>query len=283
MSGRREGIQTGTWEAVSIVQLPTEQLQAMPANRDGYRDEQLAALAESLLRDGPLQALLVRPLSDGSYAIIAGSRRWHAARLAGLRHLPCRVLDVDEDRAFVLGLIENVHRRELGALEEAQAYQELLDRGIVRNRAGIARLVGVTRMRITQRMRLLDLDEWTQTALAEHSDVLTEYHGRLLCAVRSTAARQQLVLQAVDGRWSGARLRQEIERLAIAEDQHGWVSGDRYFPRSYSIALPGFRVSISFRRADLRQVRDTLARLEAEVQSFLSTPAVQLRVPAKDP
>jgi len=238
--------------------------------RRRYSDSDIALLAESLQQHGLLMPLWVRPFQDDCYEIIAGERRWRAAQVAGIAILSCRVFPVTEDQAFVLSLIENLERADLTPLEEAQAYQEMLDRGIARNRADIARQVGVTRSRITQRMKLLELDAGTQRKLREHPDLLTEYHGRLLWQVKDLPSRHRLADEAIEGRWSGGRLRMEIEEWLREREIDKWLSGDRSVPRAHTISLPGFRISISFERADLCQVQDALARLQARLHELMT-------------
>jgi ParB/RepB/Spo0J family partition protein len=257
--------------AVAAAEVDVSRLQPNPRHpRHEYSGSDLGLLADSLRQHGQLAPLLVRRLSDEQYEIIAGTRRWRAASLAGLVALRCQVFEVDEDEAFVLALDDNLQHQRLTPLEEAWAYQELLDRGIVRNRAEIARRVNVTRTRITQRMKLLELDPVTQQKLALHRDLLTEYHGRLLREVEDLSARHRLADEAIDGRWSGGRLRARVEEWLRDRDADSWLSGERSSPRAYSVSLPGFTLSMNFARADLLQVDETLDRLQLRVRAAIA-------------
>jgi ParB/RepB/Spo0J family partition protein len=257
--------------AAATVELRITELRPNPRHpRQRCSDSDIALLADSVHQHGLLAPLWIRPLADGCYEIIAGECRWRAAQLAGISFVSCRVFNVTEDQAFTLSLIENLERSELTPLEEAQAYQEMLDRRIARNRADIARLVCVTRMRITQRMRLLELDAVTQQTLREHPDLLTEYHGRLLWEVKDLPSRHRLADKAVEERWSGGRLKAEIQEWLREREIDHWLSGDQSLPRAYTVSLPGFSLSVSFERADLYQVQDTLGRLQARVDELIA-------------
>ena len=145
--------------SIPVVELPVGVLKPSPHQPRRHPSRcGLEELAQSIASLGVLEPLCVRPLDPPQHEIIAGERRWRAAMLAKMPSVPCRVFRVNENEAFVMALAENLQRRDLSPLEEAQGYQEMLRRGIARNRAAIARLLGVTRPRITQRMKLLELD-----------------------------------------------------------------------------------------------------------------------------
>ena len=228
----------------------------------------LEALAASIRQLGLLEPLCVRPLSAGSYQIIAGESRWRAARLADLSRVPCRLYHVSEDQAFLMALAENLQRHALSPLEEALSYQQMLDRGIAKNRAAIARLLGVSRPRITQRMKLLDLDPVTQQLLEDHPALLTELHGRLLWEVKSLADRHALAHDAIARRWSGARLRAAVEEYLRESDVAAWRGLPLGLPRAYHLSYPGFRLSINFRCADHARVLASLRRLVEHWESL---------------
>ena len=191
-------------DSAQLISLPLSQLHPSPYQpRLTHSQTSIEELAISLREVGLLEPVCVRPLQEHIYQIIAGERRWRAARLAGFTHILCRLLHVSEDTAFVMAVAENLQRRSLSPVEEALAYQEMLERGIAKNRTAIARLLGVSRPRITQRMRLLELDEGTQRRMQEHRSILTEYHGRLLWEVKALADRHRIADEAVERRWSG--------------------------------------------------------------------------------
>ena len=230
-------------------------------------DDGLDELAGSIAKMGVLQPLLVRPneASGGvqRYEVIAGHRRYRAAEIAGLSRVPCIICDVEPEQTFLLALAENLQRDNLHPLDEAWAYDRMIEKGIVRNRTEIARRLGVSRARITQRMQLLRLDEKTKLELVKHAATLSEYHARLLLKLEDLDARHHLAEFAGERGLSGRELRGLIEQWRRSSDVQDWrqEDGGRILPRSYQVSLPGFRLSIDFRRADPSRVLRTLRRL----------------------
>ena len=128
--------------------------------RRSFDEAELRELAESLKTKGVLQAILVRPdpKETGKYQIIAGERRWRAARMAGMTHIPAVVRDVDELALLEFGIIENVQRADLNPIDEAEAYEALIKR-FGRTQESLASSVGKSRAHITNTLRLLQLPE----------------------------------------------------------------------------------------------------------------------------
>jgi ParB family chromosome partitioning protein len=128
--------------------------------RRSFDESELRELAESLKTKGVLQAILVRPdpKETGKYQIIAGERRWRAARMAGMTHIPAVVRDVDELALLEFGIIENVQRADLNPIDEAEAYEALIKR-FGRTQESLATSVGKSRAHITNTLRLLQLPE----------------------------------------------------------------------------------------------------------------------------
>lgn len=253
---------------VPTLELELESIQPSPFQpRRKVPQTHIEALADSIRQFGVLDPICVRPLPGDLYQIIDGECRWRAAKLVGLTGIPCRVREATDDEALVLALIENLQREDLSPLEEALSYQQILDRGIVRNRAGIARLVGVSRARITQRMKILELDPITQQMLEEHRTVLTEYHGRILREVESLTDRRSLAERAVAGKWSGAKLREEVEEYHRLRDIAAWQQDGSGLPRSYSVSYAGFRLHLDMRRADVSLVTEALRRLVVRLEA----------------
>jgi ParB family chromosome partitioning protein len=128
--------------------------------RRSFDETELRELAESLKTKGVLQAILVRPdpKEAGKYQIIAGERRWRAARMAGMTHIPAVVREVDELALLEFGIIENVQRADLNPIDEAEAYEALIKR-FGRTQESLATSVGKSRTHITNTLRLLQLPE----------------------------------------------------------------------------------------------------------------------------
>jgi len=164
----------------------------------------LADLAESIKRQGLMQPVLVRPVGEGRYEIIAGERRVRAATLAGLDEVPVLVREVDDDAAAVMALVENIQREDLNPLEEAQGLQRLIDEfGLTHEQA--AQAVGRSRSAATNLMRLLSLSEPVQKMLLAGD--IEMGHARTLVSLQS--AQQILLAHEIVGKQLSVR---EAER-----------------------------------------------------------------------
>jgi ParB family chromosome partitioning protein len=156
--------------------------------RSRFDAEPLGELAESIRLHGVLQPLLVRRLADG-YELIAGERRWRAARLAGLRTVPAVVrADTGNDEQLVLGLIENLQRTDLDAIEEARGLRRLIEEfGLTHE--DVAQRLGKHRVSVTQSLRLLGGCAAVQSAVA--AGAISAGHARALIALESQASQEQ--------------------------------------------------------------------------------------------
>jgi ParB family chromosome partitioning protein len=167
--------------------------------RKRFDDEALQALADSVKERGVLQPVLVRPVPGGTYELVAGERRWRAARLAGLETLPALVQERDDARSLEDALIENMAREDLNPIEAARAVAGLVEElGLTRESVG--RRVGRSRVAVSNLLRLLDLPD-EALALVEDGS-LTEGHGRALLLADDHAARRSIARAAVQGGWS---------------------------------------------------------------------------------
>jgi ParB family chromosome partitioning protein len=167
--------------------------------RKRFDDEALQALADSVKERGVLQPVLVRPVPGGTYELVAGERRWRAARLAGLETLPALVQERDDARSLEDALIENMAREDLNPIEAARAVAGLVEElGLTREDVG--RRVGRSRVAVSNLLRLLDLPD-EALALVEDGS-LTEGHGRALLLADDHAARRSIARAAVQGGWS---------------------------------------------------------------------------------
>jgi len=139
--------------------LPIHKVEPNPGQpRQDFDEEELQALSESIALHGVMQPLTVRELSSGYYQIIAGERRWRAARMAGLSEIPVVVIEADDKKVMELALIENLQRQDLNAMEEAQGYMSLMqDYGLTQDEA--AKRVGKSRPAVANALRLLSLPE----------------------------------------------------------------------------------------------------------------------------
>jgi ParB family transcriptional regulator, chromosome partitioning protein len=167
--------------------------------RRNFEDGPLQALADSLRERGVLQPVLVRPNPAGTYELIAGERRWRAARLAGLEKIPALIRPRDDAAALELALIENMAREDLNPVEEARACAALVEElGLTREEVG--RRVGRGRVAVSNLVRLLDLPDDTLDLLEKRA--LSEGHGRALLLAEDHATRRTLARSAVQEGWS---------------------------------------------------------------------------------
>jgi ParB family chromosome partitioning protein len=149
--------------------------------RKQFERESLEALADSIAAHGVLQPILVRqnPNFEGTYEIIAGERRWRAAKMAGLTEIPAMVVDSDDMKTSQIALIENVQREDLNVVEEAFAYQELIDRFDM-TQEEVSRQVGKSRSAVANILRLLDLPEVVLEMLKDPESNMSAGHARAL-------------------------------------------------------------------------------------------------------
>ena len=165
--------------------------------RKSFSDDSLLTLASSVRELGVLQPLIVRPVEgeSGQYELIAGERRWRAASLAGLETVPVLVQDDVNDRlSLEQAVVENLHRVDLHPLEEAAAYQQLIDEFDLTHEQ-VAQRVGKSRANITNTLRLLQLGEVAQSALANSE--ITAGHARSLLAIADPDAQAMMVARII--------------------------------------------------------------------------------------
>lgn len=169
--------------------LPLHKIEPNPNQpRRFFDEEELQALADSIAEHGIIQPLAVRETQDGYYQIIAGERRWRAARLAGLQELPVVVLEADDRTVMELALIENLQRQDLNPMEEAEGYRSLMeDYGMTQEQA--AQRVGKSRPAVANALRLLSLPEEVAQLVVNGS--LSAGHARAVLSLPE--ARQQKV------------------------------------------------------------------------------------------
>jgi ParB family chromosome partitioning protein len=179
--------------------------------RKSFDDEGLARLAESVAETGVVQPLVVQPLSDGRYELIAGERRWRAAQRAGLATVPAVLRSEDEMKRLQIALIENMAREDLNPIEEARACAELVE-GLDLSKEEVARRLGRSRSAVSNLIRLLDLPD--QVIALLESGELSEGHGRALLAAKGQDERRKLARRAVAEGWSV----RETERRAKGEE-----------------------------------------------------------------
>ena len=179
-------------------------------NRDQPRkvfdDTALRELSDSIAKHGLIQPILVRPMEDGSYSIVAGERRWRASRLAGLEKVPVVIKEMSDNEAAELALIENLQREDLNPIEEANGYKTLMETFSM-TQEQVSQRVGKSRSAVANALRLLSLKDFESDAL--QNGEITSGHARALLSIPDAELRKE----AFDLAKSGASVR-EIERIS---------------------------------------------------------------------
>ena len=227
--------------------------------RKRFQQEALQELADSIKANGILQPLIVSPSGGGFYQIIAGERRWRAAKLAGLIKLPVVSREVGEQEAFELALLENIQRVDLTPLEEALSYKRLAEEFNLSHEE-IAERTGKKRATISNALRLLKLPNDVLNMI--DSEQLSAGHGRTLLALKEPHLMSSFALQSIDGEWSVRELERQIKSYLTADDDNQdtnlgtstWVSG---FEQSISkvMAQHGLQVKVKAQRSGAAQLQ----------------------------
>jgi ParB family transcriptional regulator, chromosome partitioning protein len=259
--------EAGGRDGAELREVAVELIRPNPAQpRKRFDEDSLQALADSLAERGVLQPVLVRPRPGGSYELVAGERRWRAARLAGLETMPALVQHRDDGASLEAALIENMAREDLNPVEAARAVAGLVEE-LALTREEVGRRVGRSRVAISNLLRLLDLPD--EALELVEGGRLSEGHGRALLLADDHADRRRLAHAAADGGWSVRVLEQKARdansgprvarrgRAALHPDQEAAAAqiGDalaaalgtdvRVRPRG-----TGYRVELAFDSAD---------------------------------
>jgi len=184
--------------------------------RTNFDDAGLAELADSIRRVGVVQPILVRPRAVGGYEIVAGERRWRAAKLAGLAEIPAIVKTLSDAESAEWAVIENVQREDLNAIERGMAMRGLIDRfGLTQ--AQVAERVGIDRSTVANLIRLVELEPSIRDMIV--SGKLTAGHGKALLMAPAGASREALAEKAAKEEWNVRRVERAASGLAEGNRQ----------------------------------------------------------------
>lgn len=181
-----------------------------------FSEEGLEELASSIKEHGIIQPLVLRRVAN-KYEIIAGERRYKAADLAGLNAVPAIITSLDDNESAEVAIIENTHRRNLSAIEEAKSYKKLLDRNYV-TQDQLAKRLGMSQSTLANKIRLLNLDNQVQEALIDEK--ISERHARSLLKVTDKLKQVELLNKIINERWTVKKLDEEIQDV-LASYQKG--------------------------------------------------------------
>jgi ParB family chromosome partitioning protein len=240
----------GPEAADELRELPTDLIKPNPEQpRRRFDPESMQVLVASISASGLVQPLLVRPLPDGSYELIAGERRWRAAQEVGLEHVPAVVREAGDAERLQTALIENMVREDLNPVEEARACAALVEE-LDLSKEEVGRRVGRSRPAISNLIRLLDLPDEALELLK--SGELSEGHGRAILQLRGNDARRQLARDAVTAGWS-VRETENRAKLASQPNDRGTRKASR--------------------RATDPDLREALDNAEEELEAAIGHPA----------
>ena len=223
--GRGLEVLLGGAAQIELAELPVDAIHPNPRQpRRRFDHEATSGLAESIRSQGVVQPVLVRPRAEGGWELIAGERRWRAAREAGVGTVPAVVRQADDRESLVLALVENVAREQLSPVEEARAYAALVDEFEL-SLGDVAERVGRSKPSVSNRLRMLELPD-DVLAMVERGE-LSEGHARAVLAVPDQEGRRRLARQIVRrglsvraaeraARWAGAKQKPRA-RVALVD------------------------------------------------------------------
>jgi ParB family transcriptional regulator, chromosome partitioning protein len=244
------GLEAG---AVELLELPVDAIHANPKQpRKRFDGDAGTGLADSVRSQGVIQPLIVRPRDAGGYEIVAGERRWRAAREAGLATVPAVVRVADDRDTLLLGLIENVAREQLTPVEEARACAVLIDEFAL-SLGEVAERVGRSKPSVSNRIRLLDLPDDVLGMLERGQ--LSEGHARAVLAVPDHEGRRRLAREIVQkglsvraaeqrAKWAGAKQKPRVRATPVDPELAGRV-------RTALEHLTGFHAKVGAGRVEL--------------------------------
>ena len=199
----------------TILQVPIEDI--IPNRfqpRLAFDESSLQDLAASIKQHGIIQPLVLRRKND-KYEIIAGERRYKAAKLAGLASIPAIISNLDDNASAEVAIVENIQRKDLTAIEEARSYQALLDKGYM-TQEELARKMGLSQSAISNKLRLLTLDEVVQNAILEGK--ISERHARTLLKISNHEIQKELLNKIINERLTVKQLEEEIKKIENNEE-----------------------------------------------------------------
>ena len=184
--------------------------------RKSFDNDKIAELTESIKTHGIIQPLILRKSDDGFYIIVAGERRWRAAKMAGLKDVPAIVMELSEKEVLEISLIENIQRQDLNPIEEALAYKKLLSEFEL-TQEDLSKRIGKSRTAITNTMRLMNLDSRVQQYIIE--GIITEGHGRALLGIKDEEIQYELSQKVIDENLSVRELERLVKKIVEGKNK----------------------------------------------------------------
>ncbi len=242
--------------------------------RKNFDKESLNALADSIVEHGVIQPLTVRPLPGSGYQIVAGERRWRAAKIAGLSEVPVRIMELTDEETAQIALIENLQRENLNPIEEAMGYKQLIETYGMRQE-DVAKKVGRARSSIANSLRLLDLPEEIKNMAADGS--LSQGHCKALISVSDNKRKIDLANKTIK---NGLSVR-TLEKLVKSENEikaektdelkqkdtflvESQIFLENYFAKPVKILKSRDRIIVQFEVKDDHELKDLINNITKE-------------------
>ena len=217
--------------------------------RKDFNDEALAELADSIAQHGVLQPLLVRPLLGGGYQIVAGERRWRAARMAGVSEVPVVIREMSDHEVMELALIENLQREDLNYFEEAEGYAKLIQDFQI-TQEEVARRMGKSQPTIANKLRLLNLAPEVRQEISV--DVITERHARSLLKLKDPAQQLDVLHKIYKSNLNVRQTDEYIENLLISDEKNKREQNKRKMTK----AIKDMKIFVNSIKGTVKTIQD---------------------------
>lgn len=263
-------VETANKASEEVVKIPLEKIHANEFQpRTVFDAEKIDELARTIHVHGVIQPIVVRDSKrDGFYEIIAGERRYRAMTSLGWEEVPAIVRQLSDKETASIALIENLQREELTAIEEAHAYQNLLEIQEITQEA-LAQRLGKSQSTVANKLRLLKLPEPVQQALLERA--ITERHARALLPVKDPAVQQQLLDELIDQRLNVKELEQRIKSLSTEQPQ-------KPKPRRKAVSRD-MRIAMNTIKESLSMVKKSGIDLDAVEEEYEDYYQITVKIP----
>lgn len=254
-----------------VIQLPVDQIEPNQFQpRTIFDDEKIAELAQTINTHGMIQPIVVRKMDDEKYELIAGERRWRAVQVLGWERVSAIIREMTDTQTASVALIENLQREELTVIEEALAYQQLLELHDLTQEA-LAQRLGKNQSTVANKLRLLKLPDEVQQALLQKQ--ITERHARALIKLKDEEKQIKLLAIILE---QGLNVKQTEERIAKMNDP---------VPVKKKPRLKGFnkdvRIAMNTIRQSLSMVSDTGVAVESDEQELEDYYQITIKIPKK--
>ncbi|TQS76344.1 nucleoid occlusion protein [Ornithinibacillus gellani] len=254
-----------------VIQLPVDQIEPNQFQpRTIFDDEKIAELAQTINTHGMIQPIVVRKMDDDKYELIAGERRWRAVQVLGWERVSAIIREMTDTQTASVALIENLQREELTVIEEALAYQQLLELHDLTQEA-LAQRLGKNQSTVANKLRLLKLPDEVQQALLQKQ--ITERHARALIKLKDEEKQLKLLAIILE---RGLNVKQTEERIAKMNDP---------VPVKKKPRLKGFnkdvRIAMNTIRQSLSMVSDTGVAVESDEQELEDYYQITIKIPKK--